>query len=69
LLKLHAVDVPNEIIDGFIDLFNPGVEVLSIKQLPTVGAGKNRFAFNASDRPLELMAALRALNGKAGCRI
>ena len=59
LLKLHAVDVPKEIVDGFIDLFNSGVEVFSIKQLPAVRTGELWFGLYASDRLLELMAALR----------
>ena len=70
LLK-ELADIPKEIIDNYIDLFKPGVELFSINPLPTVGADELWFSLQPCDRLFKLVAALRALNrdGSAGVQM
>jgi hypothetical protein len=59
-------DLPKEIINAFIDTFQRGDKGLLIEALPALGTGEIRISLNGSDRLIELVAALRALN-RDGC--
>ncbi len=58
------IDPPEEIVDSFVDLLKSRVELFAINQLSAIGARELRFGLDPSNRLLELLAALRAVNGK-----